>query len=121
MSPAPGRVRTGARLQELRDLAAVRARYGLVLRHAELRERELIKMASLAVAVTHALHARGVREPTASLAADAGLTIFKVGFERWVSQKKPADLTAHIRAALDTLREVAAPAAPVKKKRAAAR
>src|SRR5690242_7431257 len=48
----------GAWLQESRDFSYVRARYAIVTEHAEVRERELIKMASLAVAVTQALHAR---------------------------------------------------------------
>ncbi len=98
----------GADLQNLRDLQFVRARYGLVTKHAELHERELIKLASMAVAVTKALHARGVAEPAASLAAEVGIAVFKIGFERWVTEKKPHDLAAHIRAAVEALKEVAA-------------
>src|SRR5690349_2504256 len=37
----------GAALQALRDFSHVRARHALVAAHAELRERELIKLASL--------------------------------------------------------------------------
>jgi AcrR family transcriptional regulator len=98
----------GADLQDRRDLHFVRARYALVTTHAEIQERELIKLASLAVAVTKALHARGVSEPSASIAAEAGITVFKIGFERWVNERKPQDLAAHIRAAVDTLKAVAA-------------
>jgi AcrR family transcriptional regulator len=98
----------GAELQARRDLRFVRARYALVTKHAEIQERELIKMASLATAVAKALHARGVAEPAASLAAEAGIAVFKVGFERWVSERKPRDLAANIRAAVDALRAVAA-------------
>jgi len=101
----------GANLQALRDFSHVRARHALVVGHAELRERELIKFASLVATATEALHARGVSEPAASLAAEAGLAVFKVGFERWVGQKKPQDLAAHIRAARDALKAVAAPRA----------
>jgi hypothetical protein len=73
-------------------------------------------------AATEALHARGVSEPAASLAAEAGLAIFKVGFERWVGKKKPHDLAAHIRAARDALKAVAAPtASTVRTARAAKR
>ncbi len=97
----------GAELVERRDLEFVRARYALVTQHAEIHERELIKLASLATAVTKALHARGVAEPAASLAAEAGIAVFKVGFERWLSEKKPQDFATHIRAAADALREVA--------------
>jgi AcrR family transcriptional regulator len=98
----------GAEIQDRRDLHFVRARYALVINHAEIQERELIKLASLAVAVTKALHARGVSEPAASLAAEAGIAVFKIGFERWVSERKPQDLAAHIRAAVDALKAVTA-------------
>jgi AcrR family transcriptional regulator len=111
---------TGAELEDRRDLDFVRARYDLVTKHAEIQERELIKLASLAVAVTKALRARGVSEPAASLAAEAGVAVFKIGFERWVSGRKPHDLAAHIRAAVAALKAVAAegkaPSARPKKK-----
>jgi AcrR family transcriptional regulator len=98
----------GAELQGRRDLRYVRARYALVSGHAEIQERELIKLASLAVAATKALRTRGVSEPAASLAAEAGIAVFKIGFERWVTEKKPRDLAAHIRAAVGALRALAA-------------
>jgi AcrR family transcriptional regulator len=98
----------GARLEELRDIRFVRARYALVTNHAEIQERELIKMASLAGAVTRALHARGVSEPAASLAAELGIAVFKIGFERWVGKKKPRGLAAHVRATMGVLRVIAA-------------
>jgi AcrR family transcriptional regulator len=98
----------GARLEDLRDLRFVRARYALVTHHAEIQERELIKMASLALAVTRALHARGVSEPAASLAAEVGIAVFKIGFERWVSERKPQGLAGHVRATMGALRAVAA-------------
>jgi AcrR family transcriptional regulator len=97
----------GAELQDRREFRYVRARYALVSKHAEIQERELIKLASLAVAVTKALRARGVSEPAASLTAEAGIAVFKIGFERWVSEKKPNDFAAHIRAATAALKEVA--------------
>ncbi|MET0793512.1 MAG: TetR family transcriptional regulator [Polyangiaceae bacterium] len=98
----------GAELQERRDLNFVRARYALVTKHAEIQERELIKLASLALAVTHALHARGVAEPSASLAAEAGIAVFKIGFERWVRERKPHDFAAHIREAAAALHALTA-------------
>ncbi|ADO70178.1 TetR/AcrR family transcriptional regulator [Stigmatella aurantiaca] len=98
----------GVTLQERRHFSYVRARHALVAAHAEIQERELIKLASLASAVTRALHARGVAEPAASLAAEAGIAVFKVGFEQWVAGKKPRDLAEHIRAATDALKAIAA-------------
>ncbi len=98
----------GAELQDREALHLLRARHALVMKHAEIRERELIKLASLARAVTQALCARGVSEPAASLAAEAGVAVFKVGFQRWISQKKPQELAAELRASMAALRAVAA-------------
>ena len=96
----------GAALEAQRELAYVRARWKLLSAHAELRERELIKLASLAGSVASALRARGVAEPAASLAAEAGVAVFKIGFERWMGDKKPRSFARHIREAMDALRVV---------------
>lgn len=93
-----------AHLENLRAIEYVRARYALVLKHAEIQERELIKMASLGVATQKALVARGVPDGTASLAAELGLAVFKLGFERWATSKKPHDFAGHVRAALADMR-----------------
>jgi AcrR family transcriptional regulator len=98
----------GRALQEHREMRFVRARYALVTKHSEIQERELIKLASLASAVAKALRERGISEPAASLTAEAGIAIFKIGFERWVTEKKPLGLDAHIRAAVGALKAVAA-------------
>jgi AcrR family transcriptional regulator len=91
-----------------RDPHLVRARHTLVMKHSELLERELIKLASLTAAITRALHSRGVAEPAASLAAEAGMAVFKVGFQRWVSQKKPQEFAAELRAAMVAFRAMVA-------------
>src|SRR5579863_9323928 len=52
----------------------VRLRDAIVSANAELRERELIKLAALASAVASALRDRGVPEPGASVAAETGVT-----------------------------------------------
>ncbi|NNB84264.1 TetR family transcriptional regulator [Corallococcus exiguus] len=85
-----------------------RARQALLVAHAELRERELIKLASLASAAADALRKRGVTEPTASLAAEAGIAVFKVAFERWLEDPKAQDLSRHIQLGLEELRAVTA-------------
>lgn len=61
-----------------------RRRQAIIAANAELRERELIKMASIASAITEALRRRGVPEPSASLSAEAGIAVFHVTFQRWV-------------------------------------
>jgi len=69
-------------LDERRPQARQRQR--IITANAELQERELVKLASLASAMGEALRARGVSEPAASLAAEAGIAVFKVAFERWI-------------------------------------
>jgi AcrR family transcriptional regulator len=96
----------GAQLQEGRDSA--RQRQKVIAANAELRERELIKLAALASALADALRRRGTKDPAASLTAEAGIAVFKVAFERWVSQTKPRDLPQLIRESLDELKAVTA-------------
>ena len=87
-----------------------RARQRLIAAHPELRERELTKLATLGSAIANALRARGVSELPASLAAEAGIAIFKTAFERWIRGSKQHDLPHHIRAALEELKAVTAAA-----------
>jgi AcrR family transcriptional regulator len=82
---------------------------------AELQERDALKSVSLAAAMTAALAARGVPDPTAHLAAELGVLAFKRGYAEWadadpdrrvgLAQK---DLAQHILAALDDLRAASA-------------
>ena len=65
-------------------------RQKIIAANAELRERELIKLASLSAALADALRRRGVADPAASLAAEAGIAVFKIAFERWVDETEPA-------------------------------
>ena len=74
----------------------------------ELRERELIKLASLATALADALRRRGVADPAASLTAEAGIAVFRVAFERWTEESGQQDLPRLIRESLDELRVVTA-------------
>jgi AcrR family transcriptional regulator len=83
-------------------------RQAVIAANAELQERELIKLAKLAAAVAGALRKRGVREPTASLAAEAGITVFKIAFERWIHDKSRRGLPQHIRESFDELKTVTA-------------
>jgi len=87
---------------ERRNYARERRR--VIVANAELRERELIKMASLASAIAEALQRRGVSEPAASLAAEAGIAVFRVTFERWVDEAGDQDWRALVRGSLEELR-----------------
>lgn len=91
---------------ERRDGA--RLRQGVISAHAELRERELIKLAHLAAAMTDALHVRGVPDPTAGLAAEAGIAVFRSAFERWLADDADRDFAQHVRESLQALRAVTA-------------
>ena len=75
--------------------------------HPELRERELVKLESLADVVTAALSARSVGPGPARLAAQAGLAAFRVAFQRWVDDGGGPDLAGLVRQAADELRAVA--------------
>ncbi len=82
----------------------VRLRDAIVSKNAELRERELIKLAAMAAAVASALRDRGIPEPAASLAAEAGVAVFKVAFARWISDPGQPDLPAIFRESMTELR-----------------
>jgi AcrR family transcriptional regulator len=84
------------------DLA--RQRQAVIAANPGLQERELLKRASLASAMADALRERGVADPAASLAADAGVIAFKTAFARWVTEPSEQDLARLIREALDQLR-----------------
>ncbi len=44
--------------------------------------------------------------PAASLAAEAGIAVFKVAFERWITESAPADLSQIIRESLGELKRI---------------
>jgi len=85
-----------------------RQRQAVIAANAELRERELIKLAALAAAMAGALRGRGVPESTASLAAEAGMAVFRIAFERWTAEDRQPDLPKLIRDSLDNLKAVTA-------------
>jgi AcrR family transcriptional regulator len=100
----------GSTLQE--NPERVRLRDAIVSANAELRERELTKLAAFAAAVAGALRDRGIPEPTASLAAETGVAVFKVAFARWVSESGQADLPRIFRELMAESRDVLADRAP---------
>ena len=85
-----------------------RRRQAIIAASAELRERELIKLASMASALAEALRRRGVEDPAASLTAEAGIAVFRIAFERWVNDTSGRDLPGVIRESLDEMRAVVA-------------
>jgi AcrR family transcriptional regulator len=72
--------------------------------NVELQERDALKSVGLAAAMTDALVARGVPEPTAHLAAELGVLAFKQGYAQWLQAHHDATLTPYTLAALEDLR-----------------
>ena len=101
-----GIVAGGALIQQRRDYA--RQRYAIIAANAELQERELIKLASLSLALAGALERRDVPAHAASLAAEVIVAVFRVAFERWVEDPLHLDLPDLMRESLHELRVVTA-------------
>ena len=79
----------------------------VINQHPELQERELVKMARLADVLASALEQRGVAPRPARLAAEAGVTAFRVGFDRWVTGVGRARLASVVSGVLEDLRALA--------------
>jgi AcrR family transcriptional regulator len=76
----------------------------------ELQERDALKSVGLAAAMTAALVARGVPDPTAHLAGELGVLAFKRGYAQWSESDRDdvKGLAHHALAALDDLRTATA-------------
>ena len=101
-----------ALLEERREFARQRQR--IIDANVDLQERELIKMAWLSAALADALRRRGVADPAARLAAEAGIAVLRTAFARWVEDPDGPALGQVMAESLAELRTVtAAPAAAV--------
>ena len=85
-----------------------RLRSVVIAANTELRERELIKLSTLSAALAQALRERGVGEPDASLAAEAGIVVFRVAFAQWVAESERRDYGKIVRESLARLKMLAA-------------
>ncbi|MBC3841144.1 TetR/AcrR family transcriptional regulator [Streptacidiphilus sp. 4-A2] len=94
-----------ALFQERREHSGARQR--IISATTELRERELIKFAALSAALADTLRTRGVPDPAAALAAEAGLAVFKVAFGRWLSSPEQLPVSHFIHESLAELKSVA--------------
>jgi AcrR family transcriptional regulator len=95
-----------ALFEQRRDFA--RKRQAVISENAELQEREHIKLASLASALADALRRRGVSDPAASLAAEMGVTVLRIAFERWINQDNDRGLAQIMSELLNELKLVTA-------------
>jgi len=98
---AAGIEAAAAQIEQQREFA--RARQAVIAGSAELRERELIKLASLSAAMADALRERGIEDPAATLTAEVAITLFRIAFERWVVELEECDFTQLIRESLEEL------------------
>jgi AcrR family transcriptional regulator len=94
----------GTRFEEVREFAAVRN--AIIASSSELRERELIKAATLVAAMADALRARGLDPTEAALTAHACLAVFHVAFGQWISAPEGPPYSQVARAALARLRDI---------------
>jgi AcrR family transcriptional regulator len=84
-----------------------RRRQAIIAANPDLQERELIKLIGYASAGAGALRERGVAEPAASLAAEAGIAVLRIAFEQWAGGPAGQDLRRLLRDSLAELRAVA--------------
>ena len=68
----------------------------------------MIKLASLAAAMSEGLGRRGVPEPAAKLTAETGVAVFKVAFDRWITAPGDTDLAEVIGDSLNELKALTA-------------
>ncbi|MEV6638614.1 TetR family transcriptional regulator [Amycolatopsis sp. NPDC051371] len=90
------------------DRELARQRHAVIMANADLRERELIKLAHMSAALADGLRQRGIDDTEASLAAEAGSAVYRVAFERWVDADADLDLRDAIRQSFDQLRALTA-------------
>jgi len=94
-------------LETERGRTFARRRQRIISSNDELRERELIKLATWATALADALRRRGVDEAAARLAAEVGVAVFKAAFERWVATTRGPKLPELVQETLDGLSALA--------------
>jgi AcrR family transcriptional regulator len=93
---------------QLPDRETARRRQAIIAANAELRERELIKLASWSAAIADVLRRRGVEDPTATLTAEVAVAVFRTAFDRWIDEAEERDFPEVFRESLGQLRALTA-------------
>ena len=88
-----------------RDAAQRRKR--ILDTRAELRERELAKMAALDTAISAALRARGGSATSAAVTAAAAVAAYRLGTDNWLADSRRRTLRHHLRSTFEELRRTA--------------
>ncbi len=78
----------------------------IVAAYPELRERELIKLASFSAALEDALRGRGLSGPAAKVAGEVGVAVFHAAYQRWTDDGQEKDLAELAGEALIDLRSL---------------
>jgi AcrR family transcriptional regulator len=94
------------------DRGHSQARAAIISSNPSLQERELLKMLRLAQAVAEQLRELGVKDPGATLAAETGITVFRVAFDTWVAGTGADDYVGCVRDVAAQLGDVTPSAAP---------
>jgi len=90
------------------DRELARKRHAVIMANADLRERELSKLAQMSAALADGLRGRGVGDAEAVLGAEIGAVVYRVAFQRWVDATDDFDLREATRHSLAQLRTLAA-------------
>jgi AcrR family transcriptional regulator len=93
---------------QLPDRETARRRQAIIAANAELRERELIKLASWSAAIADVLRRRGVEDPTATLTAEVAVAVFRTAFDRWIDEAEERDFAEVFRESLGQLKALTA-------------
>jgi AcrR family transcriptional regulator len=107
------RVAAAALIQDRPPREFSRQRQTIIAASAELRERELIKLATLAGALAQTLRERGLTEPAASLLAEMAVAVFRITHERWIDETNDRELPELVRDSLDQLKALTADEPPL--------
>lgn len=89
-----------------RSVDYLRRRRQVIDAEPALQERELRKFSLMARALKDGFLERGADELTASVAADIGVSAFRIGATRWIASDGTTDVAAEISRALFTLQQV---------------
>ena len=81
-------------------------RQAIITAHADLQERELIKLARITADLAEVLGQRGLDALTARLAAETGVAVFKTAFEQWATTDVDSTLSELVAQAAQQLTEL---------------
>lgn len=90
------------------DRETSKARQLVIMDNADLRERELSKLASMSAALAEKLRDRGSDDIEAELAAEMSIVVFRIAMSRWIDAADEGDLRAVIGQTLVHVRALAA-------------